>query len=192
MGVRRTWTGRSWRPGGPSRPIRQTAPAERIALFDRIIAAYEARVDDLAEVMAREIGAPKSAAVQVKGPIDQFKQATQPALVVSLRDPHRRQHHSQGAHRRLRSDLALELADPDSRHEDRLRAGRRMHDGLEAKRGFADELDHPGRDPGCGGRSEGGVQPGDRRRPVGRGGDLPPSRTWTWSPSPGRPGQVFW
>ena len=52
-----------------------TSPEERIALFDRIIAAYEARADDLAEIIAREIGAPKSAAVQVKGPIDHFKQA---------------------------------------------------------------------------------------------------------------------
>ena len=49
--------------------------AERIALLERILAAYAARQSDLADVIAREMGSPKSAAVQTQGPIDHWKQA---------------------------------------------------------------------------------------------------------------------
>ncbi|XFF02274.1 3-succinoylsemialdehyde-pyridine dehydrogenase (plasmid) [Bradyrhizobium guangxiense] len=49
--------------------------AERIALFDRIQAAYAARQSDLADVIAREMGSPKSATVQTLGPIEHWKEA---------------------------------------------------------------------------------------------------------------------
>ena len=41
---------------------------ERIALIDRIIAAYEKRVDQFADVMAQEVGIPVSARAPGYGP----------------------------------------------------------------------------------------------------------------------------
>lgn len=48
---------------------------ERIALIDRIIAAYEERVDEIANAMAREVGIPVSARAQAMGPIGHMKVA---------------------------------------------------------------------------------------------------------------------
>lgn len=53
----------------------QTTPAERIALIDRIIAAYEARLDAFADTIALEMGAPVSSRAHVAGPIDHMKVA---------------------------------------------------------------------------------------------------------------------
>jgi len=53
----------------------QTSVADRIALFDRIITAYEARMDELSAVIAEEMGCPISARVQVSGPLTHFRQA---------------------------------------------------------------------------------------------------------------------
>ena len=52
-----------------------TSIDERIALIDRIIAAYEARVDEIAELMAREVGIPVSAKAQATGPIGHMEVA---------------------------------------------------------------------------------------------------------------------
>jgi aldehyde dehydrogenase (NAD+) len=53
----------------------ETGQRERIALFTRIIAAYERRRGELADLIAREVGTPLSAAVQTLGPLDHFRQA---------------------------------------------------------------------------------------------------------------------
>lgn len=53
----------------------ETSVKERIDLFDGIIAAYEARMDDFADVIAGEVGIPKSARAQVTGPLDHLKVA---------------------------------------------------------------------------------------------------------------------
>jgi aldehyde dehydrogenase (NAD+) len=53
----------------------RTSVEERIALIDRIIAAYEERVDEIAHVMAQEVGIPVSARAQATGPIGHFKVA---------------------------------------------------------------------------------------------------------------------
>ena len=53
----------------------KTSLDERIALIDRIIAAYEERVDEIAELMAREVGIPVSARAQATGPIGHMKVA---------------------------------------------------------------------------------------------------------------------
>ena len=53
----------------------RTTPDERVALIDRIIGAYEKRVDDFAEVMAREVGVPVSARAQATGPVGHMKVA---------------------------------------------------------------------------------------------------------------------
>ena len=52
-----------------------TFVGERIALLERIAAAYEARIPDLAAAVTEEIGSPKSATVQVTGGLDHFRQA---------------------------------------------------------------------------------------------------------------------
>ncbi len=52
-----------------------SSAAERIAMFDRILAAYVARQSELADVIAREMGSPKSATVQTLGPIEHWKEA---------------------------------------------------------------------------------------------------------------------
>lgn len=48
---------------------------DRIAMIDRIIAAYEARLDDFAQVIAREVGIPISSRAQVTGPVSHMKVA---------------------------------------------------------------------------------------------------------------------
>lgn len=48
---------------------------ERIDLINRIIAAYEERIDEFADVIAQEVGIPYSARAQVTGPLDHMKVA---------------------------------------------------------------------------------------------------------------------
>ncbi|AQV99234.1 aldehyde dehydrogenase family protein (plasmid) [Cupriavidus necator] len=52
-----------------------TSTAYRMAMLDRVIAAYVARADDLTNIIAQEMGAPRSSGVQVSGPIDHLKVA---------------------------------------------------------------------------------------------------------------------
>ena len=52
-----------------------TTVEERCDLIDRIIATYETRVDQIAEMMAREVGIPVSARAQATGPIGHMKVA---------------------------------------------------------------------------------------------------------------------
>lgn len=58
-----------------------TTKAERIALLESVIQAYEKRVPELRTAVAEEMGTPVSTTVQVTGPIDHFKQA-----IITLRD----------------------------------------------------------------------------------------------------------
>lgn len=53
----------------------RTSLEERAELIDRIIAAYEERVDEFADVMAQEVGIPVSARAQATGPIGHMKVA---------------------------------------------------------------------------------------------------------------------
>ncbi len=53
----------------------QTSIDERIALIDRIIAAYERRQGDLAQLIAQEVGVPVSMKAQVAGPAGHMKVA---------------------------------------------------------------------------------------------------------------------
>ena len=49
--------------------------ADRIAMFERIVEVYAARRAELTDLIAREMGSPRSVAVQTMGPIDHFRQA---------------------------------------------------------------------------------------------------------------------
>lgn len=53
----------------------QTSLDERFDIISRIINAYEKRVDDFSDVIAQEVGIPRSAQAQVKGPIEHMKVA---------------------------------------------------------------------------------------------------------------------
>jgi len=53
----------------------RTTPDERVELIDRIIGAYERCVDEIADVMAQEVGIPVSARAQAIGPIGHMKVA---------------------------------------------------------------------------------------------------------------------
>lgn len=57
------------------RDLASVGVAGRIDMIDRIIAAYERRVDDFAACVASEIGAPASVRAQVTGPIGHMKVA---------------------------------------------------------------------------------------------------------------------
>lgn len=52
-----------------------TSAAGRIAMFERIVEVYGDRRTELAGLIAREMGSPKSVSVQTMGPIDHFRQA---------------------------------------------------------------------------------------------------------------------
>jgi aldehyde dehydrogenase (NAD+) len=53
----------------------KTSIDERVALIDRVIAAYERREADLAQLVAQEMGAPVSMKAQVTGPAEHMKVA---------------------------------------------------------------------------------------------------------------------
>lgn len=53
----------------------QSTPLERAELIDRIIARYEERADEIADIMAQEVGIPVSARAQTIGPIGHMKVA---------------------------------------------------------------------------------------------------------------------
>jgi aldehyde dehydrogenase (NAD+) len=138
--------------------------AERIDLIDRIIAAYRAArsgpfdPDRAGSRRARQLqgsghGASRAHAV-ARDVIATYAFERQLADTV---DPAR-------THRRLRVDLALELADPDLGHQGDLWDCRGMHDGPEAVGRLAGQWHRAGRGDGRGGRSVRGVQPGPRAR----------------------------
>ena len=52
-----------------------TFAGERIALLDRIIAAYEARAEEFSQLIAQEVGIPVSFRAQVAGPVGHMKVA---------------------------------------------------------------------------------------------------------------------
>lgn len=62
----------------------RTTLYERIALIDRVIAAYEQAIDKCAEVMAREVGIPVSARAQALGPLGHMKVARDLLLSYSF------------------------------------------------------------------------------------------------------------
>ncbi len=49
--------------------------SDRIGMFERIVEVYTARRAELADLIAREMGSPRSVPVQTMGPIDHFRQA---------------------------------------------------------------------------------------------------------------------
>ena len=98
-----------------------TSVDERIALIDRIVEVYESHIDEFSELIAREVGIPVSNRAQVTGPADHMRVAREILREYPFESRHRQRHRPSRADRRLRADLAVELADPDRRHQDHLR-----------------------------------------------------------------------
>ena len=105
---------------------------ERVALIDRIIAAYERRAVDLGQLIAQEVGVPVSMKAQVAGPLGHMKVARDLVRTYAFERQLADTIIRRRTHRRLRLDLAMELADPDFGHQGHLRHRRRLHDGAEA------------------------------------------------------------
>ena len=99
-----------------------TSVEERIALIDRIIDAYETHIDEFSELIAREVGVPVSNRAQVTGPAEHMRVARDILRDYPFESRIGRRHRPSRADRRLRADLTMELADPDRRHQDHLRA----------------------------------------------------------------------
>jgi len=53
----------------------RTSISERIGMIERIIAAWQARIDDITDILASEIGVPVSLRAQVTGPIEHMQVA---------------------------------------------------------------------------------------------------------------------
>ena len=142
-----------------------STPAERLALLERMLAAYKAHYDEIAQAISIEMGAPIT-------------------LVEDLADRHRRRPHQRhdrcaeklqvrgnarhrapgpGAGRRLRLDHTVELAHESSGRQGRAGARGRMHHGAQALRVFAVQRHHLGQGNARGGRSGRRIQSHQRR-----------------------------
>ena len=131
----------------------------------RVAEALEARRDEIAAVIAHEVGMPKHQALtaQVGGGISGFSAAAELADHLRVRGLRERARRA-GARRRGRLHHAVELpAEPD-RREGRVRTRRRLHRGPEAVGGRAGQRVHPRRDHRRDRLSGRRVQPRERSR----------------------------
>ena len=103
---------------------------------NRIIAAYQARYEEMAETISTEMGAPLwlSRAAQVAAGIGHFFEMTKVLAELPVRGAEGLDAHAQGADRRVRPDHAVELAAEPDRLQGRAGARGRLHDGAEAER----------------------------------------------------------
>ena len=163
--ARRTSTVRSRPPAGPFRPFRRPAMAERIALIERIIAAFEARVDEIAAADGAARWASRSAPRRGRPARAAIEGRARPARAYDFETPHGRHDRATRTDRRLRTDLAVELAGPDAGHQDDPRrwlpGARWWLKPSEFTPVSAIQLTEVLRE---GRRAEGRVQPGERRR----------------------------
>ena len=103
----------AWRAAKAAFPSHSHISREdRLALLERVVAAYKVRYEDVAQTLSREMGAPFALARNAQAAIS-VGHLTQ--MIATLRDYHfdeilRRHAHHQGADRRMRADHALELA----------------------------------------------------------------------------------
>ncbi len=116
----------------------QTSADERIALIDRIINAYELRIDEFAAAIAQEVGIPVSSRAQVMA--DQPHEGC-PRLAeeLCLRIEGWCKNRSSRAHWCVCIDIAVELADPDKSHQGDLCLGGRMYCCVKTERELADQ-----------------------------------------------------
>ena len=152
-----TSTPRSRRPRRRSRPSRLTTREERLALFDRIIEVYTARMrrarpTSSARRWARRCGS-RSAAQAAAG-LGHFITARARARRLRVREARWATtlvvREPIGV---VRPDHAVELAAQPDRLQGRAGARRRLHDGAEAVRGRAAQRHHLRRDPRRGRRA---------------------------------------
>ena len=141
----------------------KTTVDERIELIDRIIEVYEKSVDEIADVMAREVGIPVSARAQATGPIGHMKVARDLLKTYRFETQLAEHDHPPRTDRCLRARLALELAGSNPGHQSDLWACRRMHRRPQAFGRISDQRDHAGSRVREGRRAQGRLQPCDRQ-----------------------------
>ncbi len=107
----------------------QTTREQRLDLLQAILAEYQKRADDLAEAITEEIGAPASLAAgpQVFLGIGHLTTAIDALKNFPFEEHKGASSDRQGAHRCLRLDHALELADQPGRGQGLPGAGDRLH-----------------------------------------------------------------
>ena len=156
----------------------QTPVAERAAMLQKLSAGLAARMDEIAMLVAQEVGMPLPlskhdpgrAADHGHGLVRQARRG------VPVRGAGRQLARRARAGRRGRLHHALELPAAPDRGQGGARARRRLHGGAQAERGGAAQRVRPGRDRAPGRPAGRRVQPGDRQRPGGRRGDRRASR----------------
>ena len=100
-----------------------TTKDERLALLDAIIGVYAGRMEELADIISQEVGAPLwlAQAAQAAAGLGHLATARARARRLRVRAPDGHHAHRPGADRRRRDDHALELA----AEPDRLQGGAR-------------------------------------------------------------------
>ena len=117
----------------------RTTRAERIALMQRIMGAYQAKYEEMAKTISSEMGAPiwLSKAAQAAMFMAHFGQAIEVLKSYEFEEKRGKTQIIKRAGRRLRPDHAVELADQPDRVQGRAGAGGGLHRGAEADRGRA-------------------------------------------------------
>ena len=135
----RTWTARWPRHGAPSRSYSRTTPAQRLALLERVLAAYNAHYDEIARAISTEMGAPIKLAKGSQTRIGVGHISAMIEVLKTFKFEETARHHAAGAGagRRVRADHAVELADEPGRRQSRSGARSRLHHGPQALRVFA-------------------------------------------------------
>ena len=153
----------------------------------RVAEALEARRDEIAAVIAHEVGMPKHQALTASrwvaaSPVSRARRSARLPVCEELRE---RARHA-GADRGGRLHHAVELPAQPDRREGRLHHRGRLHRGAEAVGGRAGERVRARRDHRRDRLPGRGVQPRERARAGRRARRSRRTPTWTWCRSPGR------
>ena len=166
----------------------RTTPAERLALLERVLAAYKAHYDEIAQAISTEMGAPITLAKgsQTAHRRRAHQRHDRGAEDLQVRGDARHHAAGAGAGGRMRADHAVELAHEPGGRQSRPGAGGRLHHGPQALRVFAVQRHSMGQGHARGRCPRRRVQPDQRRRPERRRAAVLASAKSTWCRSPAR------
>ena len=139
----------------------KTTVEERIALLERIIAAYQARMGDIAQTVSQEMGAPigLASAAQAPAGLGHLMNSLKASEVVQMVGRCGHRPCRARADRCLRSDYALELAAESDRRQGGSGDCCRLHDDSEAFGDRSAERHHLCGSDGCCGCTGRRIQP---------------------------------
>ena len=117
----------------------RTSPAERLALLERVLAAYKAHYDEIAQAISTEMGAPITLAKgsQTRIGVGHISAMIEVLKTFKFEEMRGTRAAGAGARRRVRADHAVELADESGRRQGGPGARRRLHHGAQALGVFA-------------------------------------------------------